>query len=305
LAKLKVKEWKDDIVAFRNFLILEKGLSENSVLAYQRDVEKLYQYFELKKNTKKATEVIQEDIEHFLVFLNELYLQANSQSRILSGIKAFYEYLSIENKITNDPTYLISAPKITRKLPETLHFHEIEKMISGIDLSTSEGTRNKAIVETLYSCGLRVSELISLKISDCKLEEEFIRVTGKGNKMRLVPIGSQAIKYILIYKNEIRSHINIKKGYNDYLFLNRRGGSLSRVMVFLIIKDLAERAGIQKNISPHTLRHSFATHLIEGGADLRAVQTMLGHESITTTEIYTHLDRAFLSQTLKEFHPRG
>ena len=245
------------------------------------------------------------DIHDFLVFLNELGLAANSQARILSGIKAFYEFLILENLSQIDPTSLISAPKIIRKLPETLHYHEIESMLSMIDLSTPQGTRNKAIIETMYSCGLRVSEVITLKISECRFEEGFVRIIGKGNKMRLVPIGSEAIKILKIYLSEIRPSIDIQKGQEDLVFLNRRGKGLSRVMVFLIIKDLAEQAGIRKEVSPHTLRHSFATHLIEGGANLRAVQEMMGHESITTTEIYTHLDRAFLQQILKEFHPRG
>jgi integrase/recombinase XerD len=246
-----------------------------------------------------------EDIHNFLVFLNDLGLSATSQARILSGIKAFFEYLFIEKIIITDPTELISSPRITRKLPETLHLHEIEAMMANIDLSTPEGPRNKAIIEVMYSCGLRVSELTNLKISDCLFSEGFIRVVGKGNKMRLVPIGNEAIKFSKIYQREVRIQLDIQQGHEDYLFLNRRGKALSRVMVFLIIKDLAEKAGIHKSISPHTLRHSFATHLVEGGADLRAVQEMLGHESIITTEIYTHLDRGYLQQTLKEFHPRG
>ncbi|MBP6619322.1 MAG: tyrosine recombinase, partial [Leadbetterella sp.] len=235
----------------------------------------------------------------------DLGLSATSQARILSGIKAFFEFLFIEKLIIADPTELISSPRITRKLPETLHLHEIEAMMASIDLSTPEGPRNKAIIELMYSCGLRVSELINLKISDCLFQEGFIRVVGKGNKMRLVPIGNEAIKFSKIYLYEVRTQLNIEQGHEDFLFLNRRGKALSRVMVFIIIKDLAEKAGIHKSISPHTLRHSFATHLVEGGADLRAVQEMLGHESIITTEIYTHLDRAYLQQTLKEFHPRG
>jgi integrase/recombinase XerD len=294
--------WLHHIKNFKNYLKLERGLSGNSVESYVRDAEKLFQFC---GEEKKLAYLKDEDIHYFLVFLNELGLSATSQARILSGIKAFFEYLFIEKVIISDPTELISSPRITRKLPETLHLHEIEAMMDRIDLSTSEGPRNKAIIEVMYSCGLRVSELTNLKISDCLFSEGFIRVVGKGNKMRLVPIGNEAIKFSKIYLHEVRIQLDIQQGHEDYLFLNRRGKALSRVMVFLIIKDLAEKAGIHKSISPHTLRHSFATHLVEGGADLRAVQEMLGHESIITTEIYTHLDRAYLQQTLKEFHPRG
>jgi integrase/recombinase XerD len=294
--------WLDHIKGFKNYLKLERGLSGNSVESYVRDAEKLFQFC---GEEKKVTNLKDEDIHNFLVFLNELGLSATSQARILSGIKAFFEYLFIEKIVISDPTELISWPRITRKLPETLHLHEIEAMMASIDLSTPEGPRNKAIIEVMYSCGLRVSELTNLKISDCLFSEGFIRVVGKGNKMRLVPIGDEAIKFSKIYLQEVRILLNIEQGHEDFLFLNRRGKALSRVMVFLIIKDLAEKAGIHKSISPHTLRHSFATHLVEGGADLRAIQEMLGHESIITTEIYTHLDRAYLQQTLKEFHPRG
>lgn len=294
--------WLDHIKNFKNYLKLERGLSGNSVESYVRDAEKLFQFC---GEEKKLAHLKDEDIHNFLVFLNDLGLSATSQARILSGIKAFFEYLFIEKIIITDPTELISSPRITRKLPETMHLHEIEAMMANIDLSTPEGPRNKAIIEVMYSCGLRVSELTNLKISDCLFSEGFIRVVGKGNKMRLVPIGNEAIKFSKIYQREVRIQLDIQQGHEDYLFLNRRGKALSRVMVFLIIKDLAEKAGIHKSISPHTLRHSFATHLVEGGADLRAVQEMLGHESIITTEIYTHLDRAYLQQTLKEFHPRG
>ncbi len=298
-------DWLKEIRGFKNFLKLERGLSLNSIEAYIKDTQKLFQFQEIKNLNKKPSDINALEIHDFLVFLNGLHLAANSQARILSGIKAFYEYLILEDLTQTDPTSLISTPKIIRKLPETLHYHEIESMLSLIDLSSSQGTRNKAIIETMYSCGLRVSEVITLKISDCKFEEGFLRIIGKGNKMRLVPIGSQAIKILKIYLSEIRPNIVIQKGQEDVVFLNRRGKGLSRVMVFLIIKDLAQIAGIRKEVSPHTLRHSFATHLIEGGANLRAVQEMMGHESITTTEIYTHLDREFLQQTLKEFHPRG
>lgn len=294
--------WLDHIKNFKNYLKLERGLSGNSVESYVRDAEKLFQFC---GEAKQVSALRDEDIHNFLVFLNDLGLSATSQARILSGIKAFFEFLLIEKIVNSDPTELISSPRITRKLPETLHLHEIEAMMASIDLSTPEGPRNKAIIEVMYSCGLRVSELINLKISECLFQEGFIRVIGKGNKMRLVPIGNEAIKFSKIYLQEVRTQLNIEQGHEDYLFLNRRGKALSRVMVFIIIKDLAEKAGIHKSISPHTLRHSFATHLVEGGADLRAVQEMLGHESIITTEIYTHLDRAYLQQTLKEFHPRG
>jgi integrase/recombinase XerD len=294
--------WLDHIKNFKNYLKLERGLSGNSVESYVRDAEKLFQFC---GETKHIASLKDEDIHNFLVFLNDLGLSATSQARILSGIKAFFEFLFIEKLIIAEPTELISSPRITRKLPETLHLHEIEAMMASIDLSTPEGPRNKAIIEVMYSCGLRVSELTNLKISDCLFSEGFIRVVGKGNKMRLVPIGDEAIKFSKIYLHVVRTQLTIEQGHEDYLFLNRRGKALSRVMVFIIIKDLAEKAGIQKSISPHTLRHSFATHLVEGGADLRAIQEMLGHESIITTEIYTHLDRAYLQQTLKEFHPRG
>jgi integrase/recombinase XerD len=227
----------------------------------------------------------------------------SSQARIISGLRTFYKYCLLEDISTTDPTALLEAPKLKRTLPDVLSFDEIENIISQIDVSTAEGTRNKAILETMYSCGLRVSEVVNLKLSQLYLDVGFIRVIGKGNKERLVPIGSSAVKYIIIYKNNIRNHQSVQNGEEDILFLNRRGKRLTRVMIFLIIKDLVKKAGITKNISPHTFRHSFATHLVEGGADLRAVQEMLGHESITTTEIYTHLDREFLRKTLEKFHP--
>ena len=235
--------------------------------------------------------------------MGELGMTASSQARTISGIKGFYKYCLIENIVTIDPTALLEAPKLKRSLPDVLSFDEIEKIIGEIDQSKPEGGRNKAILETMYSCGLRVTEVVNLQISCLYLDVGFIRVTGKGNKERLVPIGSDAVKYIKLYKNNIRVHVSIKKGFEDILFVNKRGGQLSRIMIFYIIKDLTKKAGITKNISPHTFRHSFATHLVEGGADLRAVQEMLGHESITTTEIYTHLDRDFLRSTLQQFHP--
>jgi integrase/recombinase XerD len=279
-------------------------MSENSIEAYIRDVEKLSQFTSMTAHKPGPEAVKDRDISDFLEYINQFGLTPTSQARILSGIKSFYKYLALENIIQIDPTQLIEAPKTGRKLPDTLAFPEIEKMLDLIDLSTPEGTRNRAILEVLYSCGVRVSELVDLKLTNCYFDIGFIRVVGKGNKMRLVPIGRDAIKYTGIYLESIRNHLDIKADAEDIVFLNRRGRQLTRVMIFLIIKELAERAGIHKNISPHTFRHSFATHLIEGGADLRAVQEMLGHESITTTEIYTHLDRAFLQETLKSYHPR-
>jgi integrase/recombinase XerD len=298
--------WHIYIQHFRNYLKLERSLSENSIEAYIRDNEKLAQYAFMKHPNPSPKKLTDKEILDFLQFLSEIGLSATSQARILSGIKAFYKYLAIENEIQADPTELIETPKIARKLPDTLDFPEIELMLDAIDLSTNEGTRNRAILEVLYSCGLRVSELVELKLTNCYFDIGFIRVIGKGNKTRLVPIGRDAIKYTKIYLENIRNQMDvIKEESQDIVFLNRRGAKLTRVMIFLIIKDLVERCGIHKNISPHTFRHSFATHLIEGGADLRAVQEMLGHESITTTEIYTHLDRSFLEQTMKEFHPRA
>lgn len=296
-------DWRSAKKKFEAYLKLERSLSPNSVEAYLRDVEKLEQFCD-STSGKLAQELDTEDIQVFLGWINELGMTATSQARVLSGLKAFYRYLLIDKIITKDPITLIESPKLGRKLPDTLSVHEIDKLIGAIDLSSPEGMRNKAMLEVLYSCGLRVSELVELKISNLYLEIEFIKVTGKGNKERLVPIGTEAIKLLRIYLNEIRVHNAIKNGMQDYVFLNRRGACLSRVMVFLIIKQLAERIGMKKNISPHTFRHSFATHLIEGGADLRAVQDMLGHESITTTEIYTHLDRDYLKQTITEYHPR-
>jgi integrase/recombinase XerD len=294
--------WVEQIRSFKNFLKLERGLAENSIESYLRDVSKLSSFVQENVSPRDVSE---EDLHRFLGFLTEIGISATSQARILSGLKSFFEFLVLEKIRDTDPTYLLGSPKIVRKLPEVLHLEEIEAMMHQIDVSSLEGARNKAIVEVLYSCGVRVSELIELKITQCYFDEGYIMVIGKGNKSRLVPIGSTAIKYTRLYLNEIRPHVDIKKGYEDYVFLNRRGASLSRVMIFYIVKDLAEKAGIHKTISPHTLRHSFATHLVEGGADLRAVQEMLGHESIITTEIYTHLDRAYLQQTLQEFHPRA
>lgn len=295
--------WEAYKKGYKAYLRLEKSLSDHSVEAYLRDVEKLTEFLQATNNTRSPEDVVLKDLQAFTKWVSELGMTATSQARIISGIKGFYKYCITENIVKTDPTILLEAPKLKRALPDVLSFTEIEMMIAEIDLSTPEGMRNKAIIETMYSCGLRVSEVVNLKISQLFLDVDFIRVVGKGNKERLVPIGSDAKKFIQIYRNDVRVHVQPVKGNEDILFLNKRGKGLSRVMIFYIIKDLALKAGIKKNISPHTLRHSFATHLVEGGADLRAVQEMLGHESITTTEIYTHLDRDFLRSTLQEFHP--
>ncbi|HQW43806.1 MAG: site-specific tyrosine recombinase XerD [Chitinophagaceae bacterium] len=295
--------WEPYKKGFKAYLQLEKSLSDNSVQAYLRDIELLTNYLQEAHSLKNPAELVLKDLQHFVQWIGEVGMLASSQARIISGLRAFYKYCLLENISATDPTALLEAPKLKRSLPDTLSFEEIESMIQQIDLSKPEGGRNKAILETMYSCGLRVSEVVGLKISQLYLDVGFIRVTGKGDKERLVPIGSSAIKYINIYKNEIRVHLAVQKGKEDILFLNNRGGQLSRVMIFYIIKALAVKAGIKKTVSPHTFRHSFATHLVEGGADLRAVQEMLGHASITTTEIYTHLDREFLRKTLEQFHP--
>ena len=295
--------WEPYKKGFKAYLQLEKSLSDNSVQAYLRDIELLTQYLQENKSLKNPSDIILKDLQQFIRWIAELGMMATSQARIISGIRGFYKYCMLENISTTDPTALLEAPKLKRSLPDTLSFDEIENMIAQIDLSKPEGGRNKAILETMYSCGLRVSEVVNLKISQLYLDVGFIRVIGKGDKERLVPVGRSAIKFITIYKKDIRVHLDVKKGNEDVLFLNNRGSKLSRVMIFYIIKDLALKAGIKKTVSPHTFRHSFATHLVEGGADLRAVQEMLGHASITTTEIYTHLDREFLRKTLEQFHP--
>jgi integrase/recombinase XerD len=295
--------WEPYKKGFKAYLQLEKSLSDNSVEAYMRDVEMLTEFLQQKKSAKSPSEISIKELQSFLKWITELGMTASSQARIISGIRSFYKYCLLENISKTDPTTLLETPKLKRTLPDVLSFEEIENIISQIDLSKPEGGRNKAILEMMYSCGLRVSEVVNLKISQLYLDVGFIRVIGKGDKERLVPIGRSAIKYVNIYKNKIRVHIGVKRGSEDILFLNQRGSKLSRVMIFYIIKDLVQKAGIKKTVSPHTFRHSFATHLIEGGADLRAVQEMLGHESITTTEIYTHLDREFLRKTLENFHP--
>jgi integrase/recombinase XerD len=295
--------WKIYKKGFKAYLQLEKSLSENSVMAYLHDIDKFTQFLSLQNEEIVPANIELALLEDFLLWINDLGMTPSSQSRIISGLRSFYKYCLQEQISSTDPTALLETPKLAKKLPDVLSFSEIEKIIKAIDASTPEGTRNKAIIETLYSCGLRVSELINLKLSCLYMDAEYVRVTGKGDKERLVPIGASAIKYITIYRENIRVHLPVIPGNEDIVFLNRRGKKLSRVMIFLIIKELAKKAKINKNISPHTFRHSFATHLVEGGADLRAVQEMLGHESITTTEIYTHLNREYLRDTLQQFHP--
>ncbi len=295
--------WEAYKKGYKAYLRLEKSLSDHSVEAYLHDVTKLTQYLLSVNQEKNPAALTLKDLQAFVKWIGELGMGATTQARMISGIRSFYKYLLTEQLITIDPSTLLEAPKTRRKLPDTLSFEEIELLIGAIDLSSPEGTRNKAILETMYSCGLRVSELVGLKISCLYLDIGFIRVIGKGDKERLVPIGTDAIKCIKIYKDTVRSHQSVSEKNQDMLFLNRRGNALSRVMIFYIIKSQATAAGITKVISPHTFRHSFATHLVEGGADLRAVQEMLGHESITTTEIYTHLNRDFLRDTLQQFHP--
>jgi len=293
--------WKTYINGFKSYLKLEKSLASNSIDAYLSDVEKLAQFYSELSPTKIKIDHFQE----FIKWLNDVGISANSQARVISGIKSFYKYLLLEDIISVNPTELLEVPKLARKLPDTLTVIEIDKLIGFIDRSSKEGERNKAIIETLYGCGLRVSELINLKLSAIYFEDQFIRVTGKGNKERLVPIGGKAIKQLNLYLNEVRVHQKIERGHEDVMFLNRREKKLTRVMIYTIIQKLAEKSNLQKKISPHTFRHSFATHLLEGGADLRAIQEMLGHESITTTEIYTHIDREYLKSAILDFHPRA
>lgn len=297
--------WQTYLKGFQVYLQLERSLQANSIEAYVHDVEKLIQYLAIENINIAPDEIKLANLRQFIAYLNKLGLEANSQARIISGIKAFYKYLLMEDEIKQSPAELLEAPKLSRKLPDVLEVHEIDAMVAQLNLNKPEGLRNKAIVETMFSCGLRVSEATELKISCISFEEMYIKVTGKGNKERLVPISLSALQIIDLYQKEVRNHQNVKTGSNDVLFLNRRGGKLSRVMIFYILKDLAIAAGIQKSISPHTLRHSFATSLVEAGADLRAVQQMLGHESITTTEIYTHLDREYLRDVVSQFHPRS
>jgi integrase/recombinase XerD len=299
-----MSSWLPYIRGFKAYLQLEKSLSGNSVDAYLHDVEKFTQYLDVTGLDLAPGKIELAHLQDFLKWVSELGMTARSQARIISGLRAFYKYLLLENEVKKDPTELLESPRLGRKLPVTLTLREIDLLIGAIDLSTDEGKRNKAMLETLYGCGLRVSELVNLKVSGLFFDDGFVKVIGKGDKERLVPVGSKAQAEIRHYIQEIRTHIPVKRGHEDIIFLSRRGTRLSRVMVFTIIKGLAEKAGIRKSISPHTFRHSFATHLVEGGADLRAVQEMLGHESITTTEIYTHLDREYLRSTIIQYHPR-
>lgn len=298
-----MSNWERYIKHFVSFLKIEKGLAENSIFAYQNDVGKLYDFSIMRK--REATDLTYDDLKTFVAELYDLGLSARTQARIISGVKQFFGYLLLEDLIVDDPSELLEMPRIGRKLPEVLNIEEVDALINAIDLSKTEGHRNRAILETLYSCGLRVSELVNLRFSDLFFEEGFIRVIGKGNKERLVPVSPSVEKEIKLYNDHIRVHQDIKPGNENIIFLNRRGAQLTRVMIFTIIKSLADSIGLRKNISPHTFRHSFATHMIEGGANLRAVQEMLGHESITTTEIYTHLDQRFLRDAIVSFHPRN
>ena len=295
--------WQSYIKEYQNYLRLERGLSKNTIENYTFDIEKLVLFLHQHEITVSPIHISEEIIQQFIYEISSK-VNARSQSRVISGLKSFFNYLVFEDYRKDTPLELIEVPKTGRKLPDTLAIEEIDALISAIDLSTPEGERNRAMLETLYSCGLRVSELISLKISDLFFEEGFIKITGKGNKQRFVPVGKTTIKYITQYVNQIRVHYPVQKNFEDTLFLNRRGRQLTRAMVFTIIKDLAIKISLNKTISPHTFRHSFATHLLENGADLRSIQLMLGHESITTTEVYMHLDRKFLAQVLHNFHPR-
>lgn len=297
-------EWKPILKGFKAYLILERSLSDNTVEAYLNDLNKLVSFFELSQKDLTPAQIQLSDLQEFLMWVYELGLGARSQARLISALKTFYKYLLLEDLVNSDPTELLDGPKLARKIPEVLSYEEIQAMLDAIDLSTPHGTRNRAMLETLYACGLRVSELTELRLTNLFLDVSFIKVIGKGNKERIIPIGQSAIKYIELYVEGIRRpQMNIHKDHQNFLFINRRGKKLSRIMVFNIVKELAKQVGIKKNVSPHTFRHSFATHLIEGGADLKAVQDMLGHESILTTEIYTHLDTQFLRDTIMAFHP--
>lgn len=297
-------DWKSALKGFKAYLMLERSLSENSILAYEQDVTKLAQFFSEENKKKGPLNIQYQDLIDFIIYINELGLGERTQARIISGVKAFYKYLLLEDAITDDPSELLEGPKLSRKIPDVLSYEEITLIFNAIDLSEDFGHRNRAMLETLYASGLRVSELIDLRLSNYFPDVGFIRVIGKNNKERIVPIGETAIDQINFYLKHYRSKMNnIQKGYEDHVFLNRRGKMLTRVMVFTIIKNACVQAGIKKKVSPHTFRHSFATHLVEGGADLRAVQEMLGHESITTTEIYTHLDNQYLRDVMMTFHP--
>ncbi len=296
-------KWSILVRDFENYLLLERGLSENTVLAYRKDVEKLQNYAE--ESNKSCTDITYDDLNGFVAALYDIGLSARSQARIVSGVKQFFEFLVLENYLTRNPAELLDPPKIGRKLPEVLSIEEIDQLIAAIDLSKNEGHRNKAILETLYCCGLRVSELCDLKLSQLFINEGFMRVIGKGNKERLVPLAASVLNELTFYYSSMRNNMEIERGHEDFVFLNRRGKQLTRIMIFTIVKDLAEKAGIRKNISPHTFRHSFATHLLEGGANLRAIQDLLGHESILTTEIYTHVSTQAQREAILKYHPRN
>lgn len=295
--------WDFYIKSYQSYLKIERGLSKNTITNYSFDMERLCLFLSDNNIEVSPLKINEETIQQFVYTISS-QVNARSQARIISGLKSFFSYLIFEDYRKDNPMELIESPKTARKLPDTLAVEEIDALIAAIDLSTNEGERNKAMLETLYSCGLRVSELVALKISDLFFDEGFIKITGKGNKERFVPIANQTQNYILIYKDNVRTEVPVKKEFTDTLFLNRRGGQLTRAMVFTIIKNLASKIGLKKKISPHTFRHSFATHLLENGADLRSIQLMLGHESITTTEIYLHLDRTFLTEVINNFHPR-
>ncbi|NDV15878.1 site-specific tyrosine recombinase XerD [Muricauda sp. TY007] len=295
--------WQQALKDYQNYLKIERGLSQNSILSYAMDLQKLVHFLEDNSIDEKPVAISRETVQQFIYDIAKI-VSPRTQARIISGLKGFFTYLVFEDYREDNPMDLIETPKIGRKLPDTLSEEEINNLIAAIDLSKPEGERNRAILETLYGCGLRVSELINLKLSDLYFDEDFIKVTGKGNKQRFVPISDVNQKYINIYWKEVRVHLPIKKEHEDFVFLNRRGNQLTRAMIFTIVKRLAEKIGLDKNISPHTFRHSFATHLLENGADLRAIQQMLGHESITTTEVYMHVNRTHLTQVLKNFHPR-
>jgi integrase/recombinase XerD len=297
--------WEQEIEGFKSYLKIEKGLSDNSIHAYITDLFKLVQFLKEKKYDISPEQVKLDHLKDMIEWVNNKGISPRTQARIISGIKSFYKYLLIEEKIDRDPTALLETPKVGRKLPEILSVEEIDTIINAVDTKKPEGQRNKAILETLYSCGLRVSELIDLKISNLFFESGFVKIEGKGSKERLVPISTKAIKEINLYLSEYRRNLKVHTDHEDILFLNRRGKKLSRVMIFTIIKNITKKLGFEKNISPHTFRHSFATHLIDGGANLRAVQEMLGHESIITTEIYTHLDKEYLKNTIIQYHPRS
>ncbi|MWB94673.1 site-specific tyrosine recombinase XerD [Flavobacterium sp. GA093] len=295
--------WNRYIKDYQSYLRIERGLSKNTIENYSFDIERLCLFLETNQIEISPVKIKEDTVQEFIYAVSK-EVNPRSQARIISGLKSFFSYLVFEDYRNDNPLELIETPKTGRKLPDTLSIQEIDRLIAAIDLSSNEGERNRAMLETLYGCGLRVSELVTLKISDLFFEEGFVKITGKGNKERFVPIGEHTQKFIELYQDTVRVHQVIKKGNEDTLFLNRRGNQLTRAMIFTIIKDLAVKIGLHKNISPHTLRHSFATHLLENGADLRSIQLMLGHESITTTEIYVHLDRSFLKEVMQTFHPR-